>query len=71
MTVYTLKYHQGRTSCTVTSFSLRPWNLSFPYFLDTLQAEVSAWLLAFLVRVNYQSRSGGVAKSHAGKKPLN
>lgn len=24
MTVYTLKYHQGPTSCTVTPFSLRP-----------------------------------------------
>ena len=60
MTVYTLKYHQGPTSSTVTPFSFRPWNLSFPYFLDTLQAEVSAWLLAFVLGVNYQSRSGVV-----------
>ena len=60
MTVYTLKYHQGPTSSTVTPFSLRPWNLSFPYFLDALQAEVSALLLAFVLGVNYQSRSGVV-----------
>ena len=59
ITEYTLKYHQGPTSCTVTPFSLRPWNLSFPYFLDTLRAEVSPWLLAFLLRVNYQSRMVG------------